>query len=90
MPKISMYTLSTCPFCRKTKKYFHDRNIPFDYVDYDTSDEKEQERIAADMKKYVGHIAFPFVRIDNEVVVGYNPERYDQLLKTEKGQATAA
>jgi glutaredoxin len=85
-----MYTLSTCPFCRKTKKYFRDRNIPFDYVDYDTSEEKVQERIAADMMKHTDHIAFPFVRIGDLVVIGYNPERYDQLLKTEKSQATAA
>ena len=35
MKKVSMYTLSTCPWCHKTKKYFTDHNIPFKYVDYD-------------------------------------------------------
>ncbi|WP_424356807.1 glutaredoxin family protein [Methanocella sp. MCL-LM] len=89
MVKISMYTLSTCPFCRKTKKYFRDRGIPFDYVDYDTANEKEQERIAADMMKQTDHIAFPFVRIGDTVVIGFNPDRYELLLKAEKSQAAA-
>jgi glutaredoxin len=32
MKNVSMYTLSTCPWCRKAKKYFTDHNIPFKYV----------------------------------------------------------
>ncbi len=81
MKKVSMYTLSTCPWCRKTKKFFKDRNIPFDFIDYDLAGEEEKERIGKEMEKYAGHIAFPFVKINGEVVVGYNPERYGQLIK---------
>jgi len=84
MHKISMYTLSTCPWCRKTKKFFHDRNIPFDYVDYDLAGEDEQSRIASEMMKYTGHIAFPLVKIGDAVVIGFNPERYEQLLGSEQ------
>lgn len=84
MSKVSMYTLSTCPWCRKTKKYFKDRNIPFDFVDYDLADEKEKEKISQEMMKYTGHIAFPFVRIDDQVIIGYNPEQYDELLKPDR------
>jgi glutaredoxin len=81
MKKVSMYTLSTCPWCRKTKKYFTEKNVPFDYVDYDLASAEEQDRISKEMMKHTGHIAFPFVRIDEEVIIGYNPEKYDQLLK---------
>jgi glutaredoxin len=84
MSKVSMYTLSTCPWCRKTKKFFGDRNVQFDFVDYDLASEDEQNRIAGEMMKYTGHISFPFVRIDETVVIGYNPERYEQLLKSDK------
>ncbi|CAG1001549.1 MAG: glutaredoxin family protein [Candidatus Methanoperedens sp.] len=44
-----MYTLSTCPWCRKTKQFFRDSNIPFDYVDYDLQGEEEQEKIIDEM-----------------------------------------
>ena len=81
MKKVSMYTLSTCPWCRKTKQFFKDKNIQFDFIDYDLATEGEQDRISKDMMKYTGHVAFPFVRIDEEVVIGYNPEKYEELIK---------
>jgi glutaredoxin len=80
MEKVLMYTLSTCPWCRKTKQFFTDKKIPFDFIDYDLADKKEQERIKSEMSKYGGAIAFPFVIIGEEAVVGYNPEKYAELL----------
>lgn len=79
MKKVSMYTLSTCPWCRKTKAFFTSRGVPYDFIDYDLADDATQKRIMAelDAKQATG---FPFVRIGDEVVVGYNPGRYQQLL----------
>ena len=80
MKTVSMYTLSTCPWCRKTKKYFTDNKIPFKYVDYDLASENEQQRIEEEMRARGGQLSFPWVLIDDELVVGWNPRRYDQLL----------
>jgi glutaredoxin len=81
MAKVSGYTLSYCPWCKKTKKFFADHNIKFDYVDYDLQDEERQKEIEEEMQKNApGGVAFPYVVIDGTVVVGYNPERYKQLL----------
>lgn len=76
-----MYTLSTCPWCQKTKKFFEDRNIPFEFIDYDLADPEEQEKIWEEMTKYGGSTAFPYVKIGGKVVVGYHPEKYEELLK---------
>lgn len=81
-----MYTLSTCPWCRKTKQFFKDRNIPFEYVDYDLAEEKEQERILEEMSGYGGNTAFPFVMIDDKVIIGYDPEKYSKLIEEKKGK----
>jgi len=70
-----MYTLSTCPWCRKTKKFFAERNIPFTYVDYDLADEATQEKISQELDA-AGATGFPFDKIGDEVIVGYRPERY--------------
>ena len=43
MKKIMMYTLSTCPWCKKTKSFFAEKNIPFEFVDYDKASKEEQE-----------------------------------------------
>ncbi len=90
MAKVSMYTISTCPICRKTKEFFRARDIPFDFVDYDLASENEQNKIASEMMKGIGNIGFPFVRIDDVVVIGYNPERFEQLLKSNKLEPTTS
>lgn len=86
MPRVSMYTLSTCPWCRKTKQFFKERQIPFDFVDYDLADIDEQDRIVADMRKHTSNISFPYVVIGDKVIQGYDPDKYEQLLKEAKGK----
>jgi glutaredoxin len=83
MTKIFMYTLSIDPWSQKAKKFFRDKNISFEYTDYDLVNEKEQEKILENMYKCGDATvnAFPFVEIDEEVVVGYNPEIYSKLLR---------
>ena len=80
MKKIRGYTLSYCPWCRKTKKFFADHGLPCEFVDYDLAEPKEQARIDKEMSKAGGGIAFPFVVIDDVAVVGYNPARWRELL----------
>jgi glutaredoxin len=79
MKKVSMYTLSTCPWCRKTKKFFTDHNIAFDFIDYDLADEETQNRIMNELDANNAN-GFPFVRIGEDVINGYNPARYAALL----------
>ncbi|ADI75025.1 glutaredoxin [Methanohalobium evestigatum Z-7303] len=85
MEKVFMYTLSTCPWCKKTKKFFEKRKIPYDYVDIDKlKDENEKERIIEEMKREAGSTATPFVIIGDEVIIGYKPKKYAELLGIEE------
>ena len=79
MKKVNMYALSTCPWCRKTKKFFTDHNVPFSYIDYDLADEGTQAKISAELDA-AGATGFPFVRIGDEIITGYQPERYSRAL----------
>ncbi|MFQ5354242.1 MAG: glutaredoxin family protein [Thermodesulfobacteriota bacterium] len=79
MKKVLFYGLSTCPGCRKTRKFFVDNNVEFEYGEYDSAGEKEQAEIREVMDAS-GTPSFPWVRIDGEVVVGYNPLRLAELL----------
>ncbi|MGE5447050.1 MAG: glutaredoxin family protein [Bacteroidales bacterium] len=79
MKKVQLYTLSTCPWCKKAKKAFTDWGVPFDYIDYDLADMQTQDLIVEEMDKY-GASGFPFAKIGNDVVMGYNPDRYAALL----------
>ena len=79
MKAVSIYTLSTCPWCRKTKKFFAERNVPFTYIDYDLADQATQERISQELDA-AGATGFPFVKIGDEVISGYQPALYSSLL----------
>ncbi len=77
---IQLYTLSTCPYCEQAKEYFASRGIAFEYTDYDLADRGTQARIQAEMEG-AGAGGFPFARIGEETVEGYEPERYSELLQ---------
>lgn len=79
MKKVTLYTLSTCPWCRKAKKFFADRNIPFTYIDYDLADEPTQEKISQELDA-AGATGFPFAKIGDKVISGYQPDVYSSAL----------
>jgi glutaredoxin len=53
--------------------------VPFEFVDYDLADEATQKKVMVDLDAH-GSTGFPFVRINDAVVMGYNPGRYQELL----------
>ena len=83
MSKVYMYTLSTCPWCRKTKQFFTEHHIPFEFTDYDLADETSQDKIMRELDA-AGVKGFPYVRIGDEVIEGYRPDRYTRLLGIER------
>lgn len=77
--RVSMYTLSVCPSCDKAKKFFTQRHIPFQFTNYDLADQATQENILRELEAEELQ-AFPFVRIGDDTVQGYDPKRYARLL----------
>lgn len=79
-----MYTLSTCPWCKKTKQWFKDRNVQFEYVDYDLAGKDEQKQIQEKVKASNLSLSFPIVYIGSEVLQGHNPDKYQEALEKMK------
>jgi len=86
MKKVMLYALSTCPWCMKTKQFFKDNKVAFDFIDVDLANEKEQVKILQELKKYGSDGSFPVVIIGegDEVVIGYNPEKISKALGLKK------
>jgi glutaredoxin len=59
MKQVYMYTLSTCPWCIGAERWFTERNIPFEYTDYDVARKTTQVKILAEMEA-AGVSGFPF------------------------------
>ncbi len=81
MKKVTIYALSTCLWCRKSKKYFEENKIPFEAVDYDKQSEDKQAEMMKEMKGAGCTGSFPFVRIGGACVQGYDPDEFEKLLK---------
>jgi glutaredoxin len=81
MKKVTIFALSTCPWCRKAKQFFTDKNIPFECVEYDLAGKEEKDRVLKEMTRLGGGRSFPFVIIDDVAVEGFNPEKYEQCLQ---------
>jgi len=85
MKKVTMYSLSNCLWCRKAKKYFEEQGIAYEYIDYDRADTEKQQSIDRDMRDIEAG-GFPVVKIGGDVVTGYQPDRYKELLDQKSAQ----
>ncbi len=81
MKKITIYSLSTCLWCKKTKQYFEDKKVPFDTVDYDKQDPGKQAEIRKEMKGAGCDTSFPFIKIGGTCTQGYDPAEFERLLE---------
>ncbi len=79
--EVLVYALSTCPWCRKTKQFFTDSQIPFEFVEVDQLTGPEQDEAGKKAYELSGGRRYPVTVINGEVVVGYRPERFLELLK---------
>jgi glutaredoxin-like protein NrdH len=79
---IRLYALSTCPWCRKTKKLLDDLGIDyyFEDVDLQTAEEKEKARVI--LKKWNPSFSFPTLLINNnKCIIGFKEQEIKDALK---------
>jgi len=75
MKKVIIYSTPTCHFCNLAKEYFTKNNIQFTAFDVSTDREKQ-----AEILEKTGQMGVPVILIDDEVVVGFDRPRIDELL----------
>ncbi|MGC8765710.1 MAG: glutaredoxin family protein [Brevinematia bacterium] len=72
---VMLYALSTCIWCRKTKKLLEELDVEYSYVDVDLVDDEAEERFREEMKKWNPDCSFPTLVIDNKkCIVGFQEE----------------
>jgi glutaredoxin len=79
--EVYVYSLSTCPWCRKTKQWLADSKIPFETVDIDTLEADEQDAVADKAYELSGGRRLPVTVINGEVIVGFSPKKFLEHLK---------
>lgn len=72
---IKLYTLSTCVWCKKTKKLLTDNGVSFTDYDVDLLTGEEQEKVLQEIDKLVSKRSFPIMVAGEKVIQGYNEEK---------------
>ena len=75
MAQVKVYTTPTCTWCTATKRYLHQRGVPYEEINVASNDQAAHE-----MVHLTGQMGVPVIVVDNEVIVGFNKQRLDQLL----------
>lgn len=77
---VKLYALSTCPYCRMTRKYLEDNDVEFDLTEVDLLEGQERTDTIAEVKEISGGTSFPVVVVDGEVIVGFNKKKIKEML----------
>ncbi|KKL45585.1 hypothetical protein LCGC14_2354140 [marine sediment metagenome] len=79
---ILIFTLSTCQWCKKCKRFLNEKKMKYRYIDVDKIDPKDKATILNHLKStYQSRISYPFFVCESGHVSGYNPNKYMELLK---------
>lgn len=77
---VKLYALSTCPYCRMTKRYLDENDVEYEITEVDLLEGQEKDDVVAEVRRISGGASFPVVVIGDEVIVGFNKVRIKELL----------
>ena len=69
MKKVEIYSTPTCHYCVMAKDYFKSKGV--DYVEYNVGTDLAKRK---EMVEISGQMGVPVIKIDKEVLVGFDEE----------------
>jgi glutaredoxin-like YruB-family protein len=75
MKRVILYSQPACPPCYAAKKFLTARNIPFEYKDVQADPAALRELVRLNSR------STPTIVVGEEVMVGFDPDRLESLLK---------
>jgi glutaredoxin-like protein NrdH len=83
MRKVKGYFLSTCGWCRKTKRLLDENEVEYEYEYLDLLSGDEKKRALAEVSQYNPRKSFPTVVVSNgetQVVIGFKEDLLREVL----------
>lgn len=78
---ITLYALSTCAWCKKTKRFLEDHNIDYQLKDVDLLEGEAKEQAREEVIRFNPKRSYPTLVVNNEkVVVGFDEEKLCEAL----------
>ena len=79
--RVTLYALSTCGWCRKTKDLLDSNQVQYEYIDVDQCQGEERAEASGKVRELNPRGSFPTVQVDAEIVVGFDEDRIRELLE---------
>lgn len=67
--RVIAYTLSTCVWCKKTKKLLNELGVEYYYVDVDLLDGNLKQQAKKEVKRLNPRGSYPTIVVDSEKVI---------------------
>ena len=83
MRTVKGYFISTCGWCKKTRRLLDDNNVDYEYEYVDLLSGSEKARVLDEVSQHNPRKSFPTVVVSNgqtEVVVGFKETRLREVL----------
>jgi glutaredoxin 3 len=77
MMDVKIYTTPTCGYCHQAKAFFTQIGVPFKEVDVSSDQTAAQE-----MVDLTGQMGVPVIVMGNEIVIGFDRARIQQILSS--------
>jgi glutaredoxin-like protein NrdH len=78
---IKLYAISTCVWCKRTKRLLESLGVSYNYIFVDTLDRGTRDEVETDVRKYNPRCSFPTIVInDDKCIVGFQEEEIKEAL----------
>jgi glutaredoxin-like protein NrdH len=79
---VLLYALSTCAWCKTTKKFLTENDIQYEYVDVDLASDEDHEKIRQDIIKRGSEPNYPVIIVDDKKVInGFRKDLLKEALE---------
>lgn len=73
--RVDIYSTNSCHFCHMAKEWLTEKNISYNDFNVGMDQVKRKE-----MVEMTGQLGVPVIKIGDEVMIGFNPEKMATLL----------
>jgi glutaredoxin-like protein NrdH len=78
MGDITLYALSTCAWCKRTKRLLKDLGVDYKFVDVDLLGDDEREKVMSGIK--CSQTNFPITVVNNKCIMGFDEQKIREAI----------
>lgn len=77
---VTLYALSTCMWCKKTRDLLSKLGVSYDYVYVDLTSGTERAELIDELRRFNPDITFPTLVANGRVIIGYKENEIKSAL----------